>query len=331
MIFRFQDKEFLLLLVLIIPMIYFYLNRSRAKKGAITYSDLHIIKKINTSKMLKLRHSLFGFRLAAVICIILALARPQSGEKSEDVSTEGVDIMLALDISGSMRAEDFKPKNRLAVAKNTIAEFIKKRSHDRIGLVVFSADAFTQCPLTLDYGVLLSFLDRVDFGMIEDGTAIGTALAVTGNRLRESKAKSKVIVLLTDGVNNRGEIDPNTAAKAAGALGIKIYTIGVGVNGFAPYPVDDPIFGLRYVQMPSEVDEKGLMGIASATNGKFYRATNKTELENIYDTIDKLEKTKIQAKAYMRYSELFMWFLIAGIGLFSLEIILSNTKFRKIP
>lgn len=329
--FRFQDSPFLLLLLLILPMAYLYLNRARAKIGAISFSDLRNVKKIKPSVMLKLRHSLFGFRMAAIVFIVLALARPQSGQKNEEVLTEGVDIMLLLDISGSMRAEDFKPKNRLAVAKNTIAEFIKKRKHDRIGLVVFSAKAFTQCPLTLDYGVLLTFLDKVDFGMIEDGTAIGTAIAVAANRLRETKAKSKVIVLLTDGVNNQGEIDPITAAKAAQALGIKIYTVGVGVRGFAPYPVDDPIFGLRYVQMPSEIDEESLKEIAALTKGQFYRATNKHELENIYDTIDKLEKTKIKTKEYMRYTELFPWFLFPGLLFLGFEVALANTRFRKIP
>ncbi len=328
---RFQDPEFLLLLLLLAPMAYLYLNRARARKGAIVFSDLHNIKKIPPSRMLKLRHSLFGLRALALVCLVLALARPQSGQRNEEILTEGVDIMLVLDISGSMRAEDFRPRNRLGVAKATIAEFVKKRQHDRLGLVVFSAKAFTQCPLTLDYGVLLTFLERVDFGMVEDGTAIGTALAVAGNRLRDSKAKSKVIVLLTDGVNNQGEIDPLTAAKAANALGIKIYTVGVGVQGYAPMPVDDPIFGRRYVQMPSEVDEASLNQIAQLCNGKFYRATNRQQLETIYATIDKLEKTEIKAKAYMRYAELFGYLLLAGLLFLGFEIVLANTRFRKIP
>lgn len=331
MIVRFQDPLFLLLLLILAPMAYLYFTRNKVKKGAITFSDLHNIKKIPPSPMLKMRHSLFFFRLAAVVLMILALARPQSGQKSEEVLTEGVDIMLVLDISGSMQAEDLRPKNRLAVAKNTIADFVKKRQHDRLGLVVFSSKAFTQCPLTLDYGVLLTFLERVDFGQIEDGTAIGSAIAVSANRLRDSKAKSKVMVLLTDGANNQGEIDPLTAAKAAAALGIKIYTIGVGVNGYAPFPVDDPIFGRRYVNMPSMVDEASLQEIANTTGGKFYRATNREELENIYNTIDKLEKTEIKAKEFMRYTELFPFFLIPGLLFLGLEVVLANTRFRKIP
>lgn len=328
---RFQDPKFLLLLFLLVPMAYLYLSRARARKGAILFSDLHNIKKIRPSRMLKLRHSLFALRAIALILLVLALARPQSGQKNEEILTDGVDIVLALDISGSMRAEDFRPKNRLAVAKSTIADFVRKRQHDRIGLVVFSAKAFTQCPLTLDYGVLLTFLDRVDFGMVEDGTAIGTAIAVASNRLRESKAKSKVMILLSDGVNNQGEIDPVTAAKAAKALGIRIYTVGMGVDGYAPMPVDDPIFGRRYVQMRSEVDEASLREIASLCNGKFYRAMNRQELETIYSTIDKLEKTEIKTNAYMRYSELFAFFLIPGLFFLGLEIVLANTRFRKIP
>jgi Ca-activated chloride channel family protein len=331
MIMRFQDPLFLLLLLLLAPMIYLYFARNKVKKGAITFSDLHNIKKIAPSPMLKMRHSLFFFRVAAVSLLVLALARPQSGQKSEEVLTEGVDIMLVLDISGSMQAEDLRPKNRLAVAKNTIADFVKKRKSDRLGLVVFSSKAFTQCPLTLDYGVLLTFLERVDFGQIEDGTAIGSAIAVSANRLRDSKTKSKVMVLLTDGANNQGEIDPLTAAKAAAALGIKIYTVGVGVNGYAPFPVDDPVFGRRYVNMPSIVDEASLQEIANTTGGKFYRATNRAELENIYNTIDKLERTEIKAKEFMRYSELFPLFLIPGLLFLGLEVVLANTRFRKIP
>lgn len=331
MILRFQDPRYLLLLLLVVPMIYLYVNRARSRKGAVMFSDLRNIKKIKPSIMHSLRHSLFVLRVFALGLMVLALARPQSGHKNEDISTEGVDIILALDISTSMKAQDFKPRNRLTVAKNTIADFVKMRKHDRIGLVVFAAKAYTQCPLTLDYGVLLSFLERVDFGIIDDGTAIGTAIAVASNRLRESRAKSKVVVLLTDGVNNRGEIDPITAAKAAQALGIKIYTVGVGVQGYAPYPVDDPMFGRRYVQMPSEVDEESLREIASMTNGVFYRAKNKKQLMDIYRQIDKLEKTEIKTKEYVRYAELFPWFLFPGLALLGLEVLLANTRFRKIP
>ncbi len=329
--YRFANTEYLLLLLVLAPMIYLYLNRSKSKQGAVLFSDLRIIKKIKPSKMLKVRHILFVLRLAVVFFLVIAIARPQTGHKSTDVYTKGVDIMLALDLSTSMKAEDFKPHNRLAVAKRTISEFIKMRKHDRIGLVVFSAKAFTQCPLTLDYNVLLSFLEKVDFGMIDDGTAIGTAIAVASNRLRETEAKSKIIILLTDGVNNQGEIDPVTAAKAANALGIKIYTIGIGKNGYVPYPVEDPVFGKRYTQMRSEIDEESLKEIAKITNGKFYRATNKSELSKIYKIIDKMEKTKIKTKEYMQYNELFMWFLFLGVVLLCIEIILANTRFRKVP
>jgi Ca-activated chloride channel family protein len=203
--------------------------------------------------------------MVAIFIFILAFARPQAGQKEEEIITEGIDIMLTLDISGSMKAEDFAPQNRLGAAKEVLKEFIKSRKNDRIGMVVFSRYSFTQCPLTLDYGVLLELLDKVDIGMIEDGTAIGMAISNAVNRLRDSTVKSKIIILLTDGVNNAGKIDPMTAAKAAKALGIKIYTVGAGRPGGAMYPVEDPIFGKRYVQMETEIDETLLKNIATET------------------------------------------------------------------
>jgi Ca-activated chloride channel family protein len=239
--------------------------------------------------------------------------------------------MLALDVSGSMRAEDFKPENRLYVAREEIKRFVSKRASDRIGLVVFSQSSFTQCPLTLDYGVLLNFLDQVRFGMIKDGTAIGMALANCVNRLRESPSKSKVIVLLTDGVNNAGEIDPLTAAGIAKTMGVKIYTIGVGRPGNAMYPVDDPIFGKRYVYLPNEIDEDVLKEIAGKTGGKYFRARSEKELEQIYDEIDSLEKTKVKVNEYVQYEELFPSFVYFGLALLVLEMLLGQTIFRKIP
>jgi Ca-activated chloride channel family protein len=259
------------------------------------------------------------------------MARPQSGEKGEEILTEGVDIILAIDVSSSMKAEDFKPKNRLHVAKQVVADFIRGRKNDRLGMVVFAAKSFTQCPLTLDYGILLSFLDQIDIGMIEDGTAIGMALATCVNRLRDSDAKSKVVILLTDGINNRGEIDPITAAKTAKAMGVKIYTIGAGKRGSALYPVDDPIFGRRYVRMPVEIDEETLQEIARLTGGRYYRATDGEALANIYREIGEMEKTEIKTKEYIRYTELFWYFLLPAMVLLGAEIVLANTRFRKIP
>ena len=241
--------------------------------------------------------------------------------------------MLALDVSGSMKAEDYRPQtyNRLDVAKQEIKKFVEKRTSDRIGLVVFSQSSFTQCPLTLDYGVLLGFLEQVKFGMIQDGTAIGMALANSINRLRESPSKSKVIILLTDGVNNAGEIDPLTAASIASTMGVKIYTIGVGKPGNAMYPVDDPIFGKRYIYLPNEIDEEGLRKIAEKTGGKYFRARSEKELEDIYTKIDELERTEIKVKEYVQYKELFPTFVYLGLGLLILEMFLGQTLFRKIP
>jgi Ca-activated chloride channel family protein len=239
--------------------------------------------------------------------------------------------MLALDISGSMRTLDFRPKNRLFVAKKVIENFITGRSHDRIGLVVFAGKSFTQCPLTLDYGILVQFLRQVDFGMVEDGTAIGTGLMNACNRLRESGAKSKVAILLTDGANNSGEVDPITAAKAAKALGIKVYTIGVGKEGEQPIEIDDPLFGKRIVSQKTDVDFPTLKSMAELTGGKAYRAQDAKALETIYGQIDKLEKTEIKTTSYYRYHELFRNLLLAALAALILEIILANTRFMKIP
>jgi len=317
--------------IIIAALIYFNITRRRYKSASIKYSDLKIVKRSARSGKQRFRFILSVLRILAVAALILAFARPQAGTENREVSTEGIDIMLALDVSGSMKAEDFKPHNRLYVAKEEIKKFIQKRTSDRIGLVVFSKSSFTQCPLTLDYGVLLTFLDQVRFGMIEDGTAIGMALANGINRLRDTPAKSKIIILLTDGVNNSGEIDPLTAATIAKTMDVKIYTIGVGKPGNAMYPVDDPIFGKRYVYLPNEIDEKTLKEIAQKTGGKYFRARSEKELEQIYDEIDKLEKTEIKVKEYVQYRELFTLFVYFGFGFLVLEVLLGQTLFRKIP
>lgn len=270
-------------------------------------------------------------RVVALFLFILAMARPQAGQKEEEIITEGIDIILTLDTSSSMKAEDFKPQNRLGAAKEVMREFIKSRQHDKIGIVVFARYSFTQCPLTLDYGVLLDLLDNIHIGIIEDGTAIGTAIANSVNRLRDSNAKSKVIIILTDGVNNAGKIDPQTAAKAAQALGVKIYTIGAGKPGGALYPVEDPIFGKRYVKMDTEIDEVLLKEIANQTGGMYFRAKDEKGLSQIYEIIGKLEKTEVETKEYANYTELFGRFVLLGFLMVLLEIVLSNTVFRKIP
>lgn len=268
-------------------------------------------------------------RLLAVAVLIIALARPQSVSTRESVNTEGIDIVLVLDISGSMLAEDFSP-NRLVAAKEVAAEFIRGRENDRIGLVVFSGQSFTQCPLTTDYSVLLGLLSDIKNGMIEDGTAIGLALANGVGRLKDSQAKSKVMVLLTDGVNNRGEIDPITAARLAATYGVKVYTVGVGAQGMAPFPQQTP-FGIRRVLQPVDLDEKTLRAISEMTGGAYYRATDNRALRAIYREIDQLERTKIEVTAYKRVSDLFGDWLWLGAALIMMEIMLSGTILRKIP
>jgi Ca-activated chloride channel family protein len=273
-------------------------------------------------------------RCLALVLLIIALARPQSGTKASEVLTEGIDIMLCLDTSGSMQALDFKWKNerhnRLEVVQKVVGDFIKERTNDRIGMVVFGEEAFTQCPLTLDYGVLLNFLDQVDIGMAGDSTAVGSALATCVNRLKERESKSKVIILLTDGRNNAGSISPQTAAEIAKTFDIKVYTVGVGTEGEVPFLVDT-LFGKKYMYQRVDLDEETLEEIAVITGGSYFKATNTEALEEIYKKIDKLEKTKVEVKEYMEYEELFGWFLLAGLLCILLEVILRNTRFRKIP
>ncbi|MGB3092429.1 MAG: VWA domain-containing protein [Candidatus Zixiibacteriota bacterium] len=329
--FRFQDPIFLVFIIVAIGILVYYIKFKRARAASIKYSDINLVRRLKPSFRIRERHVLAVLRTLAIVFLAFALARPQSGRKGEEISSEGIDIILALDISGSMRAEDFKPHNRLHVAKQVIKEFIEGRRSDRIGLVVFSKQSFTQCPLTLDYGVLFNFLDKVSFGMIEDGTAIGVAIANAVNRLRESEAEGKVVILLSDGRNNAGEIDPITAAQAAKAMNVKIYTIGAGKPGNAPYPVDDPIFGKRYIYVENEIDEATLQQIAQITGGEYFRAKDEEALSRIYKQISKMEQTEIKVKEYMQYNELFSNYALVGLMLLMVEIVLANTRYRKIP
>jgi Ca-activated chloride channel family protein len=293
------------------------------------FSSLNIFSTIPRTLRERMQHIPLVLRFLAMGLFIIALARPQSVSSKENISTEGIDIVLELDISGSMLAEDFNP-NRIEAAKQVASEFVDGRSNDRIGLVVFSAESFTQCPLTTDYPVLKNLLLEVKNGMIADGTAIGLAIANGVNRLKDSKAKSKVMILLTDGVNNRGEIDPITAARIAATYNIRIYTIGVGAQGQAPMPVPTP-FGIRRQLVPVDIDEKVLTQVADMTSGKYYRATDNRKLKAIYKEIDQLERTKIEVTAYKRYSELFGGWLLAGLLAIILEIGLSTMVLRKNP
>ncbi len=330
----FHNIEFaypiLLWLLLLIPLMTFWhykFGKKRVSKAL--YSSLTPFKNYKPSWREKFIDTPFWLRAAAMGLLIIGLARPQSFASGENVYTEGIDVALVLDISGSMLAEDFKP-NRLEAAKEISGEFIKGRTADRIGLVVFSKESFTQCPLTIDYSVLLNLLSDIKSGMIEDGTAIGNAIANGVNRLKDSKAKSKVIILLTDGVNNSGEIDPITAAQIAKTYGIRIYSIGVGAKGEAPYPVMTP-FGKRYQMVPVEIDEKTLSQISDITGGKYFRANSNNKLKQIYDEIDKMEKIKIEVSSYRSSTELFYDWVGAGLILLLLELVLSRTILKKIP
>lgn len=329
---RFVDP-WLLIFLLVVPLIIFY-QLKYSVSGKFKFSSINTLKKINTSKSLFYRNILLVLRSLCIIFLIFALARPQSGKTDTIIRTEGIDIILAIDTSGSMQALDFtidnKRVNRLDVVKNVVRDFIKKRTNDRIGMVVFAANAFTQCPLTLDHGILLNFLDRVKIGMVGDGTAIGSGLGISVSRLKDIKSKSKVVILLTDGRNNTGEITPDTAAELAKTYNIKVYTIGVGTKGPVPFLVDT-FFGKEYVYQNVDIDEDTLQKIAFKTGGEYFRATDTQSLKNIYDTIDKLEKTEVKEKKYMEYKELFPYFLIPGLLCLLIEIVLGNTRFRKIP
>lgn len=277
-----------------------------------------------------LRHVPFALRIAALGLSIVALARPQGIEENARTNTEGIDIVLAVDVSGSMLARDFKP-DRITAAKEVAADFIADRVGDRLGLVVFAGEAFTQSPLTTDQGTLQTLLGRIRSGLIEDGTAIGNGLATAINRLRESEAKSKVIILLTDGVNNRGEIAPLTAAEIARAQGIRVYTIGVGTQGTAPYPAVDMFGNMTFVQQQVEIDEKTLREIAGLTGGKYFRATDKAKLKAIYDEINQLEKSKIEVFSHITRHELYLQWVLAAMALLLVELLLTHLVLKRIP
>lgn len=325
----FNNPQYLFLLLLLLPMIFWYLKEMRKADASIQISSLRRVKDAPQTARIKLRHLPFLLRLLALVMLIFAIARPQSSNSWRTESREGIDIMMALDVSGTMMAEDLRP-TRLEAAKNVASDFIKSRPNDNIGLVVFAGESFTQCPLTGDHNVLINLFDGIQYGMIEDGTAIGLGLANAVSRIKESKAKSKVVILLTDGSNNRGDIAPITAAEIAKTFGIRVYAIGVGSEGVINMPVQTP-FGIRYQQMKSEFDEKTLNKIADITDGKYFRATDNEKLRAIYQEIDKLEKSKISVQEFNNKTELFFIFALLGFVLFFLEILLKNTWLRTMP
>lgn len=329
----FHDPLALILIGIIPPLIYFYFRRRETSQ--VLFPSLHTLKKLKPSFFQRYRYVLIVLRSSAIALFVIALARPQYGNEQTKVKTEGIDIVLAVDVSGSMLAEDFeiggRRYNRLYVIKQVVKDFIQKRTNDRLGLVVFAGRAYTQCPMTLDYGMLLQFLEKVEIGMVEDGTAIGSGIGSSVDRLKNTKAKSKVVILLTDGRNNAGEIDPFTAAEIAKTLGIKVYTIGAGTKGLAPFPAID-LFGNTVMrQVKIDIDDDALREIAKITDGKYYRATDTESLKEIYRQIDKLEKTESEVTQYTEYSELFHYFLFPAFGLLLFELGLTKTKLRKIP
>ncbi len=311
-------------------LIAYYVWRQRQGGATIRISSVDGLLGAPKSLRYWLRHVPFVLRIAAVGAAIVALARPQGIEENARTNTEGIDIVLAIDVSGSMLARDFKP-DRISAAKEVAGEFISDRVGDRLGLVVFAGEAYTQSPLTTDQGTLQTLLARIRSGLIEDGTAIGNGLATAINRLRESDAKSKVVILLTDGVNNRGEIAPLTAAQIAKAQGIRVYTIGVGTEGMAPYPAVDMFGNMSFVQQKVEIDEEVLEQIAGSTGGRYFRATDKQALKAVYDEINRLEKSKIEVFQHVTYHELFLPWLLAAIALLLVEFLLANLVLRRIP
>ena len=331
---EFANKEYLFLLLLLIPYVIWYLLYRRRSEPTMRLSDTEAFRFASPGWRVRLMPLQPLLHVVAFVMMVIVLARPQTSNSWKNETIEGIDIMLAMDVSTSMLAEDLRP-NRMEAAKAVASEFINGRPNDNIGLSIFAGEAFTQCPMTTDHASLLSLLQsvRTDIaarGLIEDGTAIGMGLANAVSRLKDSKAKSKVVILLTDGSNNRGDISPLTAAEIAKSLGIRVYTIGVGTNGTARYPMT-VAGGTQYVNMPVEIDTKTLSDIAHVTNGDFFRATNNQELERIYQEIDQLEKSKLNVKKYSRRYEAYQPFALAAVICILLELLLRITLFRKLP
>lgn len=316
----FENGWFLWFLLVIPLLLGYYIYRQGKANASVKLSTASFLDGGKKTFRHYLRHLLFALRLAAIAIVIIVIARPQNVDKWQSSTTEGIDIIMAIDVSGSMLARDFNP-DRLEASKNVATEFISGRPYDRIGLTVFSGESFTQCPLTTDHAVLINLLREVKSGIIEDGTAIGVGLATAINRIKDSDAISKVIILLTDGVNNMGSIDPVTAAEIAKTFGIRVYTVGVGSMGYADYPVQTP-FGMRYQKMQVEIDEALLQRIAEMTGGQYFRAVDNTSLQRVYAEIDKLEKSKIETREHSKREETFMSWALAAALLLTLELLL---------
>ena len=328
---EFASPKILWFLLLLLPLVGYYIYRTRQGGASVVVSTTETVRRAPRTFRYYLRHIPFVLRCAALSLIVIAIARPQSAEHYTNTTTEGIDIVLAVDVSTSMLAKDFIP-DRLSVAKKVASEFISDRTGDRIGIVVFAGESFTQSPLTTDQSSLQTMLGRITSGVIEDGTAIGNGLATSINRLRESDSKSKVVILLTDGVNNRGEISPLTAAKIAKDMGIKVYTIGIGKRGTAPYPVfDERGREVDVVNMKVEIDEKMLRNIASQTGGEYFRATDKKTLEAIYEQINTLEKSRVEVENRTTLHEEYLVFVLWALAALLLEFIINRVVLKRIP
>ena len=323
---EFANPKLLWLLLMVPALILWYILRHKKQEASLSFSDLKGFVKLPKTWKAYLRHLLFVLKMAALALLIVAVARPQSSSTNSTSNIEGIDIVMAMDVSGSMLARDLKP-DRLTAAKNVASDFVNGRPGDRMGLVIFSGETFTQVPLTTDHGVMLNMLAEMKNGLIEDGTAIGDGLATAISRLKDSEAISKVVILLTDGLNNAGSVDPYTAAEIAKLYGIRVYTIGVGSYGTAPYPVQTP-FGTQIQQMKVEIDEKLLTTIANSTGGKYFRATSNQKLDEVYQEIDQLERSKIEVTEFRRLHEEFYPFVAWALALLLIEFLLRKTIFR---
>lgn len=325
----FAHSYFLLLLLLLPLLLWYFYYQDKRRAIVFRISTTEGIRSFGKSWKVKWRPLLHVLRSIAFVMFVIALARPQKTNVSETIDSEGIDIVLSMDISGSMLAEDFKP-NRLGAAKDNAIKFIDARPTDRIGLVIFSGESFTQCPITIDHNVLKDQLSQIKSGMLQDGTAIGDGLATAVDRLRDARGKSRIVILMTDGVNNVGKVGPELALEIAKAYKVRVYTIGIGTEGEALSPVQTP-FGERKQMVPVQIDESLLKKIAKETGGNYYRATGNSKLESIYKEIDKLEKTSIEVNAYKHYGELFFWFAFTGVAALLLELLLALTLFKRLP
>jgi Ca-activated chloride channel family protein len=327
---RLAAPWFLLFLLPLLAALLLQWRRSRWREPELPVSSLAAFPR---TKGLRARAAplLDLFLPLAALLLVFAAARPQAGREVREVVSEGIDIVLAIDVSGSMRCEDFRPQNRLFVAKAVAKEFLRGRKQDRIGLVAFAGRGESISPLTLDYDGVAALIDGLDFGMLPDGTAVGAAIALGSQRLREAKGRSRVLILLTDGINNAGPVDPITAARLAAAVGVRVYTIGAGTQGQAPFPVDDPLLGRRYVWVRSEVDEPTLQSVATLTHGRFYRATTAALLSRVYQEIDKLEPSRVETRSYTQWAEVGPTAVAAALALMAARLLLGATWLRRYP